>query len=61
MFADYFMLPRLVDICSSYLKVFVNNKSAFSLLLVAQSHNADQLENYCIHYIALNQYDIFAG
>jgi|LauGreDrversion4_2_1035121.scaffolds.fasta_scaffold72321_1 hypothetical protein len=53
-FADYFMLPRLVDICSNYLKSFVNIKTVFTLLLVGNSHNADQLVNYCVHYIAMN-------
>lgn len=27
-YADYFLLPRLIDICSSYLKKYVNVKSA---------------------------------
>ena len=57
-FADYFLLPRLVEICSSYLKNFVNLKNALHILLVAHSHNAIQLEQYCINYIIMNERDI---
>lgn len=58
-FADYFLLPRLVDICSSYLKQFVTVNSTFSLLLLAQSHNAAQLERYCIQFISMNESEIY--
>ena len=40
-FADYFLLPRLVDICSRYLKPFVTVNTAVILFLVAHSHNAE--------------------
>ena len=53
--ADYFMLTRLVDICSSYLKTFVNCNTALSMMLLAHAHNAEQLERYCLHFIAMNQ------
>jgi hypothetical protein len=43
-YADYFALPRLVDICSSYLKPFVNSKTVLQILLLAHAHNANQLE-----------------
>jgi hypothetical protein len=39
-FADYFILPRLVEICSLYLKPYVNQNTTLSLLLFAQAHNA---------------------
>lgn len=52
--ADYFILPRLIDICSFYLKSYVSSSTAFQLLLVANSHNAEQLERYCIKFIAMN-------
>ena len=52
--ADYFILPRLIDICSRYLKPYVSPRTALQLLLVANSHNAEQLERYCINYIAMN-------
>ena len=39
-FADYFLLPRLVDICSRYLNPFVTVNTAVILFLVAHSHNA---------------------
>ena len=57
-YADYFMLPRLIDICSSYLKSYVNVKTVLQLMLVAHAHNAEQLEQYCIHFIALNEKEI---
>jgi hypothetical protein len=40
-YADYFMLPRLVDICSSYLKQFVTPKTVLQVMLVAHAHNAE--------------------
>lgn len=52
------MLPRLVDICSNYLKEYVNPKTALSMLLLAHAHNAQQLERYCVHYIAIHEADI---
>ncbi len=57
-YADYFMLPRLVEICSSYLKQFVNPRTALQILLIAHAHNADQLERYCINYFAINEKEI---
>lgn len=39
-YADYFMLERLVDICSNYLQKFVNVKTVLSILLLAHAHNA---------------------
>ena len=40
-YADYFMLDRLVDICSSYLKPFINVQNVLKILLVAHAHNAE--------------------
>lgn len=40
-YADYFMLPRLVEVCSTYLKTFVTNKTALTLLMFAMTHNAE--------------------
>jgi hypothetical protein len=57
-FADYFLLPRLVDICSRYLKPFVTINTAVILFLVAHSHNAEQLESYCVHFIAMNEAEV---
>lgn len=52
------MLPRLVEICSSYIKPFVNAKTVLKILLIAHAFNADQLEQFCIHYFALNEEEI---
>jgi len=60
-YADYFMLPRLVEICSSYLKQFVTVKSVLQILLIALAHNAEQLEKYCLHFIILNERDVLEG
>lgn len=56
--ADFFMLPRLVDICSSYIKNYVNAKTAMTLLLYAMAHNASQLLRYCTHFIAKNRQEV---
>lgn len=58
MLADYFMLPRLVDICTSHIKPFVTVKNVLNVLLVAHAHNADQLERYCLNFITLNENEI---
>lgn len=60
-FADYFILPRLVEICSNYLKTFVNSSSVLTLLLLAHAHNSEQLERYCVHYIAMHQHEVLRG
>lgn len=39
-YADYFMLHRLVEICSNYLEKFMRCKNVLPLLLVAHAHNA---------------------
>ena len=57
-FADYYMLPRLVEICSSYLKGFITSKNALHILLIAHSHNAIQLEQFCINYIVSHESEI---
>jgi hypothetical protein len=40
-FADYFILPRLVEICSNYLKTFVTSGTVLTLLLLAHAHNSE--------------------
>src|SRR3569833_486044 len=57
-YADYFMLNRLVDICSSYLKQYVTVKTVLQIMLIAHAHNADQLERFCINYATLHEKDI---
>ena len=57
-YADYFMLPRLVDICSSYLKAYVNVRTVLQIMLIAHAHNAEQLEQYCVNFFALHEQDI---
>ena len=57
-FADYFMVPRLVDICSDYLKNFVNTKTAITLLLYSLAHNASQLQRFLTYFIAQNKHEV---
>ena len=58
MLADNFMLPRLVDICTSHIKSYINVKNVLNILLVDHAHNAEQLENYCLNFITLNENEI---
>jgi hypothetical protein len=60
-YADYFMLSRLVDICSNYLKQFINIQTVMQIFLIAHSHNAKKLKKFCIHYIALNEKEFFSS
>jgi hypothetical protein len=57
-YADYFMLSRLVEICSSYLKGFVTTKTVLQILLIAHAHNAEQLERFCVNFFALHEKEI---
>ena len=57
-YADFFMLQRLNEICQSHLAQFVKPKNCLELYLVAKAHNAEQLENYCLHFIAANEEEI---
>ena len=41
LFADYFILPRLSEICQLHLTKFVKPKNCLELYLVAQAHNAE--------------------
>ena len=54
LYADYFMLPRLSEICQLHITKFVKPKNCLELYLVAQAHNAEQLEQFCLHFIATN-------
>jgi hypothetical protein len=57
-YADYFMLPRLSEICQSHISRFVKPKNCLELYLVARAHNAAQLEQFCLHFIAVNEEQI---
>ena len=58
-YADYFMLPRLVERCTHYITPYVNSDNVLSILLVAHAHNAEQLENFCLNMITMNENRIF--
>ena len=61
LYADYFMIPRLSEICQLHLAKFVKPKNCLELYLVAQAHNAEQLEQFCLHFIATNHSAILAS
>ncbi|XP_031551057.1 rho-related protein racA-like [Actinia tenebrosa] len=62
--ADRFCLPRLVTLCELYItkkvdkmiekKVSDGAEYVVNLLLLSQAHNAHQLSNWCLHFIATN-------
>jgi len=54
-YADYFMITRMVQICSNYIKKFVTLQNVLSVLLIAHAHNSGDLENFCINFICLNE------
>ncbi len=56
--ADFFLLPRLVDICSKHLQPYVNRDNVLKILLLAHAHNATQLQRYCINFIGSNYEEI---
>lgn len=39
--ADYFMLPRLVDICAKNIMTFINCDNVLKIFLIAHAHNAE--------------------
>jgi hypothetical protein len=57
-YADYFMLSRLQQICSKYIKEFVNCGNVLPVLMIAHAHNANDLEEFCIDYLCLNEQNI---
>lgn len=61
LYADYFMLPRLSEICQLHIAKFIKPKNCLELYLVAQAHNNEQLESYCLHFIATNETQILGS
>ena len=53
-YADYFMLVRLSELCQQIIKQFVRPKNVMDLFLVAHAHNAAKLERFCIHFLTVN-------
>ena len=51
----------MVDICSLYLKSHVTEKTVLDLYLISHAHNAQQLKNYCVRYIAMRASDVVAS
>ncbi|KAK3749892.1 hypothetical protein QZH41_005808 [Actinostola sp. cb2023] len=66
--ADRFCLPRLVTLCELYIAKNVDRmiqkkvtdavEYVVNLLLLSQAHNANQLSDWCLHFIATN-YSVF--
>jgi len=57
-YSDYFMLPRLVQICSKYIKDYVTPRNVLCVFLIAQAHNANDLALFCIDFICLHEKQI---
>ena len=57
-YADYFMIGRLSELCQDILRRFVKPTNVMDLYLVAHAHNATQLESYCLNFIAVNLTEI---
>jgi|TARA_B110000285_G_C14830743_1_gene470764 hypothetical protein len=60
-YADYFLIPRLQQICSRYIKTFVDQKNVLAVMLMSHAHNSQDLENFCIDYLCLNELEILGG
>ena len=58
LYADYFMINRLSEICQNILIRFVKPKNVLDLYLVAHAHNATLLEQYCIHMLTINEPEV---
>ncbi|ELT89665.1 hypothetical protein CAPTEDRAFT_145181 [Capitella teleta] len=64
MLADRFCMSRIVNLCELYITKEVDrsvqkniqksNMDVIGLLLLAQAHNAKQLEGWCLHFISTN-------
>jgi len=50
--ADYFILPRLVDICSEEIAQLISMSLATSIMLFAYVYNSSKLLNLAAYYIA---------
>jgi len=57
-FTDYFMMPRMSQLVSSYITALISTENVTQILLVANTHNAPQLVDYCTHYICIHECDI---
>jgi len=55
-YADSYFLDRLVDLCSLYLKNHINSQTVCQILLIAYHYNAKNLEEYCLNFLAMNEY-----
>jgi len=54
-YSDYFIIPRLAQICSRYTRLFITPINVLSVLLIAHAHNSSDLELFCIEFICLNE------
>ena len=46
-YADYFAIQRLVSLCSRFISDCIRPQNVLPLMLIAQAHNASQLEQKC--------------
>ncbi len=58
-YADYFMLQRVIELCSEKIQACIRVKNVIPLYLIAQAHNAVQLETKCLQFIAVNEAAVY--
>ena len=57
-FSDYFLIPRLAQICQRRIKPYLTCQNVIPVTLLAHSHNAEELELNCLDFICLNEVQI---
>jgi hypothetical protein len=58
-YADFFCLQRLFEICENRLKLFINNDNLMPLMLLAYHHNCQNLLNSCLHIFNCSRQEVF--
>ncbi len=58
-YADYFMLQRIIELCSEKIQACIRVKNVIPLYLIAQAHNAVQLETKCLQFIVVNEAAVY--
>ena len=53
-YADYFMLDRMVQIISKRLQKYISIQNILSILLISHTYNARDLSKLCLNYITMN-------
>ena len=54
-YADYFMLSRLQQMCQKYIKQYVSCSNVLQVMIIAHGYNSHDLEEFCIDFLCLNE------